>query len=165
MSHPLAARPHCTSRSPRSPRPADPALLIGDVDREQTSSHLGHAFTRGYLLVEDYQDRLERALQARTVADLSRLTADLPVHALRLSAPARQAAHQHAALRGVPVHVGVYLLTSAVALLIWLAFAVTLGAWYFWPIWPLLGGAAGVASHALPVAMGRRARARADSLR
>jgi hypothetical protein len=27
----------------------------------------------------------------------------------------------------------------------------TAGAWYFWPIWPILGGMIGVMSHAIPV--------------
>jgi hypothetical protein len=34
---------------------------------------------------------------------------------------------------------------------IWLAVAVTVGAWYFWPVWPILGMGIGVVSHAVPV--------------
>ena len=34
---------------------------------------------------------------------------------------------------------------------IWLALAIAVGAWYFWPVWPILGGGLGVFSHAIPV--------------
>jgi hypothetical protein len=34
---------------------------------------------------------------------------------------------------------------------IWLVVAVTAGAWYFWPVWPILGMGIGVVSHAVPV--------------
>ncbi len=34
---------------------------------------------------------------------------------------------------------------------IWLALAVTVGAWYVWPVWAILGGAIGVISHAVAV--------------
>lgn len=40
---------------------------------------------------------------------------------------------------------------AALSVGIWLTVAVTAGAWYFWPIWPILGGGIGVISHALPV--------------
>jgi hypothetical protein len=43
------------------------------------------------------------------------------------------------------------LLSAAVGLAVWLIVALTAGARYFWPVWPLLGGAIGVASHAAPV--------------
>ena len=33
----------------------------------------------------------------------------------------------------------------------WLAVALTVGAWYFWPIWPILGGGIGIVSRAAPV--------------
>jgi hypothetical protein len=164
MSHTLQARAHCASRSPRSGVPADPNLRIGDADRERASSRLGQAFTLGYLSVEDYQDRLDQALQARTGGDLRALTADLPGHSLHRADPDDQAARQAAALRGVRTHLGIYLLAAAVTLSLWLVFALTVGAWYFWPIWPLAGGAAGVVSHAIPVGMGRRTRPRIDTV-
>jgi hypothetical protein len=31
------------------------------------------------------------------------------------------------------------------------AVAITANSWYFWPIWPILGGATGLTSHALSI--------------
>ena len=38
-----------------------------------------------------------------------------------------------------------------IVLRVWLAVGLTAGAWYFWPMWPILGGGIGVASHVIPV--------------
>ena len=38
-----------------------------------------------------------------------------------------------------------------IVLTVWLAVGLTAGAWYFWPIWPILGAGIGVISHAIPV--------------
>ncbi len=40
---------------------------------------------------------------------------------------------------------------SAVLIGIWLAVGLTAGAWYFWPVWPILGMGIGAVSHALGV--------------
>ena len=42
---------------------------------------------------------------------------------------------------------------------IWLAVAVTAGAWYFWPVWPIMGMGIGVVSHAVPVRSSARKQA------
>ena len=34
---------------------------------------------------------------------------------------------------------------------VWLAVGLSAGAWYFWPIWPILGAGIGLAAHAIPV--------------
>jgi hypothetical protein len=34
---------------------------------------------------------------------------------------------------------------------VWLAVGLTAGAWYFWPVWPILGAGIGVLGHALPI--------------
>jgi hypothetical protein len=157
MNHTLQTRPHGGSRSQQQRPQPDPSLRIGDAERAHASSQLGQAFTLGYLSIAEYQNRLDQALQACTGADLSRLTADLPLFSPDRADPGRQAAHQAAALRGVRIHLSLYLLAAVAALSVWLTFALTLGAWYFWPIWPLLGGAAGVLSHAISARMCRRA--------
>jgi hypothetical protein len=36
---------------------------------------------------------------------------------------------------------------------IWLALAVTVGAWHVWPVWPIVGGSMGVISHGAAVRM------------
>ena len=37
-----------------------------------------------------------------------------------------------------------------IVLTVWLAVGLTAGAWYFWPVWPILGAGIGVLGHALP---------------
>jgi hypothetical protein len=36
-------------------------------------------------------------------------------------------------------------------LTVWLAVGLTVGSWYFWPVWPILGAGIGVLAHALPI--------------
>ena len=43
---------------------------------------------------------------------------------------------------------GILIGIAAVVLTVWAAVAMTTDATYFWPIWPLLGGAIGLVSHA-----------------
>ncbi len=50
------------------------------------------------------------------------------------------------------IHLGAYLAMAAVVLIVWAAVAATTSASYFWPIWPILGGAIGLFSHAKPLA-------------
>jgi hypothetical protein len=52
----------------------------------------------------------------------------------------------------------VYLAASLLMIGIWLAVAVTVGAWYFWPVWPIMGMGIGVVSHAVPVRSCARSR-------
>ena len=49
------------------------------------------------------------------------------------------------------IHLGAYLAMVVIVLTVWLAVGLTAGAWYFWPIWPILGAGIGLASHAIPV--------------
>jgi hypothetical protein len=51
----------------------------------------------------------------------------------------------------VRIHLGAYLAMVVIVLTVWLAVGLTAGAWYFWPIWPILGAGIGLASHAIPV--------------
>jgi hypothetical protein len=51
----------------------------------------------------------------------------------------------------VRIHLGAYLAMVVIVLTVWLAVGLTAGAWYFWPIWPILGAGIGLASHAIPI--------------
>lgn len=142
------------SITPSAPRPratADPAVRVGDPERERTATRLGQAFTQGYLSLEEYETRLGRAFEARTVGALNHLTADLPVERIRRRDPRRRAARHAAARRGVRIHLVAYLAVSLLMIGIWLATAMAVGAWYFWPVWPILGWGIGIVSHAIPV--------------
>jgi hypothetical protein len=76
---------------------------------------------------------------------------DLPVERIARRDPHRRAARVAAPRRGVQIHLAAYLAASLLMLGIWVALAVAVGAWYFWPVWPILGGGIGVISHAVPV--------------
>jgi hypothetical protein len=51
----------------------------------------------------------------------------------------------------VQIHLAGYLAMVVVVLTVWLVVGLTAGAWYFWPIWPILGAGIGVLGHALPI--------------
>lgn len=124
-------------------------VRAGDREREQTAALLGQALTQGYLPMDEYEARLESAFAAHTTADLHVLTADLPVAALRRNDPRRRAARQAALRRSVQIHLGGYAAMVVIVLAVWLAVGLTAGAWYFWPIWPILGAGIGVLAHAV----------------
>jgi fatty acid desaturase len=122
-----------------------PAVRAGDHERESTANQLGKALAQGYLAMDEYETRLQATFAAHTTAELRQLVADLPLGQLR------RAARGRAARLGVRIHLGAYLAMVVIVLTVWLAVGLTAGAWYFWPIWPILGAGVGLASHAIPV--------------
>jgi hypothetical protein len=136
----------------------DPGLRVGDREREKVITRLGQAFAQGYLSIPEYESRLDQALEAQTAGALNQPLSDLPVRRIARSDPRRRAARLAAARRGVQVHLTGYLAASLLMIGIWLALAIAVGAWYFWPVWPILGGGIGVISHAIPVRSCTRAR-------
>jgi cytochrome b561 len=70
---------------------------------------------------------------------------------LRRSDPRRRAARQAAARMSVRLHLAAYLAMVVIVLTAWLAVGRSAGAWYFWPIWPILGAGIGVLGHAVPI--------------
>ena len=124
---------------------------VGDHDRDTAANVLSQALAQGYFDLAEYETRVQAAFAAQTAEDLRGVVADLPVAHLRRPAPRRIAARKNAARASVRLHLGAYAAMVAIVLTVWLAVALTAGAWYFWPIWPILGGAVGVVGHALPV--------------
>ena len=124
---------------------------VGDHDRTATADVLSQALAQGYFDLAEYDTRVQAAFGAQTAEELRRIVADLPVAHLRRTDPRRIAARKNAARASVRLHLGAYAAMVAIVLTVWLAVALTAGAWYFWPIWPILGGAIGVVGHALPV--------------
>ncbi len=124
---------------------------VGDHDRAATADVLSQAFAQGYFDLAEYETRVQAAFAAQTAEELRHIVADLPVAHLRRTDPRRIAARKNAARASVRLHLGAYAAMVAIVLTVWLAVALTAGAWYFWPIWPILGGAIGVVGHALPV--------------
>jgi hypothetical protein len=128
-----------------------PSPLAGNRDRERTADLLGQALAQGYLQIDEYEARLQAVYQTHTAPQLRELLADLPVDRIRRHDPRRRAARIAAARRGVRIHLGAYLAMAAVVLAVWAAVAATTSAIYFWPIWPILGGAIGFISHAMSI--------------
>jgi hypothetical protein len=131
--------------------PTAPSTRAGDREREKTANQLGQALAQGYLHMDEYETRLQAAFAAHTTAELRGLVADLPLAHLRRNDPRRQAARRAAARRGVQIHLAGYLAMVVIVLTVWLAVGLSAGAWYFWPIWPIVGAGIGLVSHAIPV--------------
>jgi len=124
---------------------------VGDHERAATADVLSQALAQGYFDLAEYDIRVQSAFGAQTAEDLRQIIADLPVARLRRTDPRRIAARKNAARASVRLHLGAYAAMVVIVLTVWLAVALTVGAWYFWPVWPILGGAIGVVGHALPV--------------
>jgi hypothetical protein len=129
-----------------------PSVRVGDRDRETTADLLSQALAQGYFDLTEYETRVQAAFAAHSAEDLRRVVADLPVDHLRRTDPRRIAARKSAARASVRFHLAGYAAMVAIVLAVWLAIALTTGATgYFWPIWPILGGAIGLLGHVLPV--------------
>lgn len=131
--------------------PNTPTVRAGDHDRQTTADRLGLALSQGYLDLPEYERRVGLAFTAHTSDELRQLLADLPVHQLRRNDPRRLAARRAAARMSVRIHLAAYLTMVVIVLTVWLAVALSAGAWYFWPIWPILGAGIGVLGHAIPI--------------
>lgn len=55
-----------------------PSLRIGDAEREATAAELREHFAHGRLTLEEFNQRLDAVFAAKTQADLTRITRDLP---------------------------------------------------------------------------------------
>lgn len=131
-------------------------LRAGTADRERTGRRLGVALSLGYLSLDEYEDRLARAMATSTTGELDRLTADLPLDQLRRHDPRARERRVAAARLSVRIHVAAYFAMAVVVAGVWLTVALTAGVWYPWLIWPILGGGLGVLGHAIPVRLATR---------
>jgi len=53
-------------------------MRVGDAERSAIADRLAHHFSEGRLDRAEFNERLDRAMQAKTMADLTGLLADLP---------------------------------------------------------------------------------------
>jgi hypothetical protein len=146
----LAATRATTAATPMT------GFRAGDRDRENTANVLGQALAHGYLDMPEYERRVQVAFSTSTATELRELLADLPLAHLRRSDPRVRAARQRAARLSVRLHLAAYLAMVVIVLTVWLAVALSTGAWYFWPIWPILGAGIGVVGHAVPIRLAMR---------
>lgn len=138
-----------TVPSPGTPR----TVRAGDDDRRRVTDLLQAHYVAGRLAADELESRVERALAARSLADLDALLADLPATEAaspdRTSADVRTARRErrhHRREKSFHAHATSYLLVMALLVAIWL---LTTPGGYFWPIWPMLGWGIGLASHGL----------------
>jgi hypothetical protein len=130
----------------------------GDDDRRRVMDLLQAHYVSGRLSATELEERIERTLAARTLADLDALLADLPpVDAPADDRPSQVGPAQRpnrARHRGggkpFRAHAGSYLMVMALLVTIWL---LTMPGGYFWPVWPMLGWGIGLASHALAASL------------
>jgi len=119
--------------------PGGSDLLASDREREHAVMLLRDAGAEGRLTPQELEERVERALEARTRVELASVLGDLPDEAAERK-PAR-------AVRGVRDHMrrqlAIYAAVNVLLIVVW---AIS-GADYFWPLWPLLGWGLGLAKH------------------
>jgi hypothetical protein len=120
----------------RNGRPAD-GHAVGEVeprasdrDRERVVDGLRTHAAEGRLTVEELEDRVQRALGARTAGELAALTRDLPD-----LAPLRMGARSPRARSAGRPEARTYVAVMVLLVAVW-ALA---GAGYFWPVWPAVG--------------------------
>jgi hypothetical protein len=58
--------------------PGDPRIRASDVDRDRVASLLREHHAAGRLTAEEFHERMDHALEARTLGELDELLADLP---------------------------------------------------------------------------------------
>ena len=84
--------------------PGDPRIRASDADRDRVAALLREHHAAGRLTAEEFHERMERALIARTLGELDELLADLPAIDL-YQLP-------DASLRRAPPHLGQSLLPA-----------------------------------------------------
>jgi Domain of unknown function (DUF1707) len=116
----------------REPAPRDPDLRVSQAERDEVVTVLAGHFADGRLTVEEYEERVETALAARTGRDLEPLLEDLPA-ADRPAAPARTRPRREPRSLGAPRVPTRLLAVAAVVVL-----AIATGPWALWLLWPAL---------------------------
>jgi hypothetical protein len=67
-------------------------MRISDADRDRAIAELSEHFQAGRLTADEHEERMSRALQARTAGDLAELFTDLPREPSATAGPAPQPA-------------------------------------------------------------------------
>jgi Domain of unknown function (DUF1707) len=118
-------------------------MRASDADREAVAETLRDAHAEGRLTLEEFEERLDRALAAKTVGELAAVTPDLPTRSASIEAattPLRAPATPYAGrghVRGLWAAWGTAAIVSVV---IWAATSMGQGhgsmmSGRFWPIW------------------------------
>jgi hypothetical protein len=120
-------------------RPED--MRASDVDRKATQERLHWAHAEGLISLEEFDNRVRDAWQARTRGELARVSADLPWTSSRAK-PATGAFAPDAGGMAMRVLFVIWLSASVVNLIIWGLLVLTIGHWVH-PWWVWVAGPAG----------------------
>ncbi|BCY05566.1 DUF1707 domain-containing protein [Actinoplanes sp. L3-i22] len=123
-------------------------MRAGDSDRQRVADQLKSALDEGRLDLNEYDERVQRAYNARTYGDLDGLLDDLPGTVPVQHAQVQQAHTPPVTPLASPVkkdqHTGWHTFGSAltaflVCTVIWAISSFSAGqAYYFWPAWVLI---------------------------
>jgi hypothetical protein len=125
--------------------PGDPRLRASDADRERTAQMLREHHAVGRLTAEEFNDRLEKAFEARTLGELDEVLADLPAIDLyqlpsagirpgRRGGSGPRLRADGAVLPALDATWGGWVAGSALLLVVWVVIAIQIGglAWVPW---------------------------------
>jgi hypothetical protein len=114
------------------PERRDPDLRVSQAERDEVVAVLAGHFADGRLTVEEYEERVEAALAARTGHDLEPLLADLPAADPPPTAARTRRRLEPGSVRA-PLVPARLLAVAAVVVL-----AIATGPWALWLLWPAL---------------------------
>ncbi|MDG4821875.1 DUF1707 domain-containing protein [Asanoa sp. WMMD1127] len=136
-----------------------PHERVSHAERETAARMLADATGAGYLTAEEFDGRVAAAYGAVTRADLDRVAAEIPPEWVRSWERSRRRAEKVVAQQAsARKHLAAYLAGSGLMIFIWLAVGVATGAWYPWPLWPIIGWGFGVYHHTKPLRQARQLR-------
>jgi len=129
--------------------PGDPRIRASDADRDRAAALLREHHAEGRLTAEEFNDRLDKAMEAKTLGEIDALMEDLPsIDLYRLPDAALRRVPPGSA---VPRRVGdvtpsrsaawaVWAGVSALVIVIWLVTGIVSGgaAWFPWPVFVVI---------------------------
>jgi len=131
--------------------PGDPRIRASDADRDRAAALLREHHAAGRLTAEEFHERMEKALEAKTLGELDELLADLPAidlyrlphESMRRTPPGgRQSLVPNDPTGGLArftpgtVAMGAWAVVTSALVAIWAITAVLGGTWFPW--WALV---------------------------
>ena len=111
-------------------------MRASDADREQIAERLRHATAEGRLFAHELEERLARALRARTYGELDAVVADLPRQRV---ARRERSDFERIVKPALTLAVAIPLAAVAVALVIAAMLFLLTGVFAVWMIWMAIG--------------------------
>ncbi|SNT44862.1 2TM domain-containing protein [Asanoa hainanensis] len=136
-----------------------PHERVSNAEREAAARMLADAAGAGYLTTDEFDGRVSAAYSAVTRADLDRVAVEIPSEWVRGWEKSRRRADRLVAQQAsARKHLAAYIAGSGLMITIWFVVGLATGAWYPWPLWPILGWGFGVYHHTKPLRQARQLR-------